>query len=223
MNEDSEVARLTASTIKTAIGPTIILGSGNYFDYLDPDGSEITLEDVAYGLGYEGRFAGQCYSRILNRLAFYSSAQHSVLMSYAVDDGREMEALMHEVGEAVCGDMTGPLKSLSPDYKAVEKNCERSILSKFGLEIRHKVEIKRADVRMLVTERRDLTAWNGEDWGVDQGDGIVPFDFKVVPWSPDDSALAFLDRYKELTEPGFRSDILQRLGAEAGLFRFLVR
>jgi hypothetical protein len=217
MNDDSEVARLTASTIKTAIGPTIILGSGNYFDYVDPDGSQITLEDVAYGLGYEGRFAGQCYSRILKRRAFYSSAQHSVLMSYAVDEGHEMEALMHEAGEAVCGDMTGPLKSLSPDYKAIEKNCERAILSKFELSIRHKVEIKTADVRMFVTERRDLTAWNGEDWSVDQGDGIAPYGFSVIPWSPDDSALAFLDRYKELTEPGFRSILLGRLCGEAGL------
>ena len=215
MNDDSEIGRLTAYTIKTAIGPTIILGSGNYFDYLDPDGSQITLEDVAYGIGYEGRFAGQCFSRILRRRAFYSSGQHSVLMSYAVDRGLEMQALMHEAGEAVCGDVTGPLKSLSPDYKAIEKNCERAILSKFDLSITHKVEIKTADIRMFVTERRDLTAWKGEGWSVDLGDGVEPYDFRIVPWTPDESALAFLDRYRELTEPGFRSSLLTRLRGEA--------
>ncbi|WP_222042087.1 hypothetical protein [Rhizobium laguerreae] len=217
MNHDKEIARLTAVTIKTAIGPTIILGSGNYFDYVDPDGSEITIEDVAYGIGYEGRFAGQCYSRILGRRAFYSSGQHSVLMSYAVDRGLEMEALMHEAGEAVCGDVTGPLKSLSPDYKAIEKNCERSILSKFGIEMKHKLEIKTADVRMFVTERRDLTAWNGEDWSVDGGGGVAPYEFRIIPWTPDDSAQAFLDRYAELTQPNFRSALLDRFCAEAGI------
>ncbi len=216
VNEKQEIERLTLSTIKSAKGPTILLGSGNYFDYTDPDGSEITIEDVAYGLGYEGRFAGQCYSRRLKRRAFYSSAQHSVLMSYAVEPELGLPALMHEAGEAVCGDATGPLKSLTPDYKAIEKNCERGILLKFGIEMKRKLDIKIADLRMFVTERRDLTMWTGEPWSVDE-EGIQPYEFDVIPWTPDESAIAFLDRYEELTGSGRRSSLLTRLCVEAGI------
>lgn len=216
MDNEQEIARLRDSTIKRAVGPTILLGSGNYFDYVDPDGSEITLEDFAYGIGYEGRFAGQCYSRILRKRAFYSSGQHSVLTSYGVAKGLELEALMHEAGEVVCGDLTGPLKSLVPEYKVIERQCEKSILAKFGVAMNHPLEIKIADVRMLMTERRDMMNWQGEAWSSDGKDAVEPFSFRIIPWTPDESAQAFIDRYHELTA-GTKSSLLERLTMEAGI------
>lgn len=197
MSTATEIEALRESTIRRALGPTILLGSGTYFDFCNPEGSSITIEDIAYGLAYEGRCAGQCYSRILKRRVFYSVAEHCVRMSFAVPGELALEALLHEVGEAVCGDMTAPLKSLNPSYKAIEKRCEAAILAKFGVTMTNPLEIKRADVRMLATERRDLLPWKGEQWSND--DQMKPYDFEIVPWDPDFAAQSFLRRYGVLT------------------------
>lgn len=197
MGDEAKIEELRNSVIKRAIGPTILLGSGTYFDFEDPENSEITIEDIAYGLAFEGRNAGQSFSRILKRRVLYVVAQHCVMMSEVVEPPLAMQALMHEVGEAPCGDMTAPLKSLNPSYKAIEKRCETAILAKFGIALTHPLEIKQADVRMLATERRDLFPWRGERWS--SADLAEPYDFEIIPWTPDEAAERFLARYAELS------------------------
>lgn len=192
----NDIEQMKVASIRRIKGPTILLGSGTYFDFEDPETSEITIEDVAYGLGYTCRFAGQCWSRILGRRVFYSVAEHCVRMSRAAPPELQFQALMHELGEPVCGDMTGPLKSICPDYKAVEKRCEAAIAAKFGVVMNDPDAIKHLDLRMLATERRDLMRWSGEDWAWTKG--AEPFDFEIIPWSPEAAARAFLTRYKEL-------------------------
>ncbi|WPE19934.1 hypothetical protein [Shinella zoogloeoides] len=194
--ELASIEMMRESVIRRAIGPTILLGSGTYFDFEAPELSEITIEDVAYGLAFEGRCAGQCFSRITGRRVFYSVAEHCVRMSWVVPEDLALEALMHEVGEAVCGDMTGPLKSMIPRFKSIEKRCEAAILDRFGVSIDHPLEIKIADTRMFATERRDLLPWRGEAWSAE--DRSQPYDFEIVPWAPEVAAEEFLRRYHEL-------------------------
>ncbi|WP_430242000.1 hypothetical protein [Neorhizobium sp. DAR64861/K0K2] len=196
-HDEAAIETMRESVIRRAIGPTILLGSGTYFDFEDPENSEITIEDIAYGLAFEGRCAGQCYSRIFKRRVFYSVAEHCVRMSTVVEPELALQALMHEVGEAVCGDMTAPLKSLVPSFKAIEKRCEAAILKRFGVIITDPVAIKQADVRMLATERRDLLLWRGEKWSLND---IEPYPMEITPWFPENAAEAFLSRYHELTK-----------------------
>lgn len=196
-HDEAAIETMRESVIRRAIGPTILLGSGTYFDFQDPENSEITIEDIAYGLAFEGRCAGQCYSRIFKRRVFYSVAEHCVRMSTVVAPELALQALMHEVGEAVCGDMTAPLKSLVPSFKAIEKRCETAILKRFGVTITDPVAIKQADVRMLATERRDLLLWRGEKWSLND---IEPYPMEITPWFPENAAEAFLSRYHELTK-----------------------
>src|SRR3546814_42456 len=119
-------------------------------------------------------------------------------MSYACEPRYALQALMHELGESTCGDMTGPLKSICPDYKRVEKNCEAAALTRFGVVIDDPDAIKLLDLRMLATERRDLMRWNGEEW--DWTKGAQPFDFEIVPGTtPEVAAEVFLAKYQELT------------------------
>src|SRR6185295_17716604 len=94
----------TAHTIRRIIGPTILLGSGNYYDFENPIFSQLTIEDFAYGLAFQSRFAGQCVSRRTGKRVFYPIAQHCVIMSYAVEPEHAYAALMHEGGEPVCHD-----------------------------------------------------------------------------------------------------------------------
>jgi uncharacterized protein len=62
----------------------ILLGSGTYFYYLEPHSADVTIEDIAYGLAFAGRFAGQCVSRATGKRVFYSVAEHCVRMSLVV-------------------------------------------------------------------------------------------------------------------------------------------
>ena len=187
---------LQAATIRRVKGPTIMLGSGTYFDFENPEASEITIDDIAFGLAYACRFAGQCVSKRLRRRVFYSVAEHCVRMSRVVPEHLAYDALMHELGEPVCGDMTGPLKSICPDYKRIEKRCEAAIQAKFAVTMSDPDTIKLFDLRMLVTERRDLLPWKGEEWS--WAEGIEPFDFEIVPWSHDVAAFYFIERFHQV-------------------------
>ncbi len=200
--------------VRTAKGPTILLGSGTYHDFDDPESTQLTIEDYAYSLAFECRFRGQCVSRRTEKRVFYSVAQHAVLCSQQTPtgigwDGAEdakrqlaFELLMHESGETVCGDMTSPLKMKIPEFKAVEKVQESAINKRFGVDFRNPRLVKHVDLRMWATERRDLMRWDGKPWGGDGfGDpngGIKPYDFEVVPVGPYEAADMFIDRWKEL-------------------------
>ena len=106
---------------------------------------------------------------------------------------------MHELSEATCGDMTGPLKSILPAYKVIEKGCAKAAEIQFGVTMREPDVIKHHDLRMLATEKRDLTNWNSQDHWESDG-GAQPYDFHIDPMSPDDAAQAFMDRYLELRQ-----------------------
>jgi hypothetical protein len=182
---------------RTDLESRILLGSGAYFSYSDPHSAEVTIEDIAYGLAFAGRFAGQCVSQETGKRVFYSVAEHCVRMSFVVSPTLALHALMHEAGESTCGDMPGPLKALCPDFKKIEKRCEAALFQKFGVATRDDKEIKRCDRIMLVTERRDLMPWRGEAWD-DIGD-VDPLPERISPWPAETAAERFLARYRELS------------------------
>lgn len=193
------------STIKHIIGPTILLGSGSYFDYEAPEQTPLAIEDYAYGIAGANRFASQSISRFTGRRVFYNVAQHCVLMSHVVQQdpefqpGDDYDALMHEGGEPVCGDMVGPLKSLCSDYKKIEKRCEAASHGHFGVRMRDPILIKRWDLRMLATEKRDLCPKAADDeWRWLRGEGPVPGLVIEEVWDSYDAAERFLDRFHEL-------------------------
>ena len=87
--------------VNFARGPTITLASGRLFDFLDPHGSDFSIEDIAHGLAHVCRYAGQCR-------AFFSVAEHSIIVSDLVTEFA-YEALLHDAAEAFIGDITRPL------------------------------------------------------------------------------------------------------------------
>ena len=196
MTENAVNNAVNNAGIHRIVGPTILLGSGTYFDFESPETSELTIEDVAYGLAFACRFAGQCVSRVTGQRVFYSVAEHCVRMTWIVPEELAYDALMHELGEATCGDTTGPLKSICPEYKAVEKRCEAAAYRRFGVQMSDPAAIKRADLVMLATEKRDLMPCRDEVWPLCEG--VQPSKYPIVPWSPDAAAGAFLRQYKEL-------------------------
>lgn len=189
--------------------PTIVLGSGTLFDYRSPETSEITIEDVAFGLAAASRFAGQAILRSTGRRVLFNVAEHCVRLSDVAPPVLRYSALMHELGEATCGDMNSPLKSLCPDYKRIEKRCEAAGNVRFKVPMTPEIKaaIKDLDRRMCVTEKLYLrpARWTDEARAADSVWNAThrPFDEIVIvePWSFDEAAGRFLERFRELAPP----------------------
>jgi uncharacterized protein len=178
-----------------APGPYLQTVSGRWVNPFDPDPSQLDAGDIARALANQCRFGG--HSR-----AFYSVAQHSVIVSQLVEQrGGDVEdsfaALMHDATEAYLGDMPHPLKHRSPlgaAFKQAEDHLERAIRARFRIKP-HVHAIKRADRALLGTERR---AFSAEDWHWPELEGVEPLDVVLEAWSPDEAARAFAQRYAEL-------------------------
>jgi uncharacterized protein len=178
--------------VRMEIGPTIMLQSGAWFDFLAPSESAFTIEDIAHGLANICRYSGQCKS-------FYSVAEHSLLVSQ-VAEGFEFEALLHDAAEAFLGDITRPLKQILPEFKRIENEVENAILQRFGVPVPLPVEVKRADLRVLAAEQRQIMP-NGTDGWV-RNQPIVPANVVVRHLTPSESKRIFLARFEAL-KPGF--------------------
>ena len=184
-----------APTVRRIVGPTILLHSGEYFDFEDAEGSIFDIFDIARGLSHICRFAGQC-SR------FYSVAEHSVYVSQIVPAEYALAGLLHDAAEAFVGDMAKPLKIMCPDYQAIEKRIERVVLARFGLTLPLHPSVKEADIVMLATEQRQIMK-NRDDWEYTHGRQVA--DIAIQCLAPDDAFALFVDRFSTLTPRSDRS------------------
>lgn len=179
---------MQSPTVRRIVGPTILLASGNYFDFLAPEQSTFTIEDIAHGLSNVCRFSGHCRR-------FYSVAQHSVIVSRIVPPEDAYAGLMHDAAEAFVGDVAKPLKDLLPDYRKIEKAVEAVVLARFGVPQPMPPSVKEADVVMLATEQRELME-NRDAWS--HTHGRDPLDIDILPLTPAMAKAAFLARFAEL-------------------------
>ena len=66
--------------------------------------------------------------------------------------------------------------------------CER-----FGLPLEEPKEVKAADMRLLVTEQRDLMVNAGPEWY-----DVKPLLDPIIPWTAEVAKEEFLSRFKSL-------------------------
>lgn len=169
-------------------GPTIRTRVGTYFDFENPEGSEVVLADIAHALGNLCRFTG-------HTRWFYSVAEHSVHCSFLVPEKDAAAALMHDAVEAYVGDVSRPLKSLLPGYKEIEQRVERAVLSRFGIAHPLPESVKRADMMMLRLEQR--FAMECSDFWPDL-DGVPIAERALEFWPPETAAQRFAIRAFDL-------------------------
>ena len=100
--------------------------SGKYFDFEQMDPDTICIDDIAHALAHIPRWTGHTAQP-------YSVGQHCIMAAFAVDSGYKLDALLHDATEAYMNDIARPLKSLLPDYKALEERLHGVIAEKFGL------------------------------------------------------------------------------------------
>ena len=129
--------------------------SGTLFTPFDPRPEDIHIEDIAHALACINRFGGHLAEP-------YNVAHHSLLVSDLCPE-QPLEALLHEVAEALSGlgDVCGPTKrhqSLRGPVKALEHDIERAAAIRFCLPpgFASHPKVKEADLLVYAWEDRDL-------------------------------------------------------------------
>ncbi len=188
---------------RTERGHVMVTHSGLPFYPLAPTRDEIRLADIAAHLAKQCRFVGA--TRV-----FYSVAEHCVRMSWHFAPGQlAREALLHDAAEAYIGDLIRPVKADCPDWRAIDARVDAACRSRFGLPEKMSAEIRLADMRMAMTERRELIAPSPT---VNWGDDLPPsYPMRIggprlfgrrLPgwrcWSPVRAEREFLNRAQEL-------------------------
>jgi 5'-deoxynucleotidase YfbR-like HD superfamily hydrolase len=176
-------------------GPFIQTLSGRRVNPFDASPEDIDPADIARALSHLCRFGG--HSR-----AFYSVAQHSVIVSDLLEQTGAppeeiMAALLHDAAEAYLGDLPHPLKhrsELGAQFKQAEKHLEAVIERRFDLPDAA-ARIKPIDRALLATERRTFSkvAWNWPEL-----EGVEPLELAIEPWEPNRAQREFLERYERL-------------------------
>ncbi|WP_374537214.1 hypothetical protein [Chitinimonas taiwanensis] len=171
----------------------IITANGQEFDYLDPARQPIDFKVIAHALSQINRFNGHTQGP-------YSVAEHCTRMldvAYShsgigyVDVADiyafEMAVLLHDAAEAYIGDIVRPLKlGLGSVLAEIEERIQAAIHLAAGLPAvlpaHWTAAIKRLDMVMLATEKRDLlyTPANARPW--DCLAGVEPLQQPIRPW-----------------------------------------
>ncbi len=167
--------------------------SGKQFWFLCMREDMVCIEDIAHHLAHILRFTGA-----LNQP--YSVAQHSVIGSYIpAHPELQYEFLFHDAHEAYFGDMSRPLKRSLPIamyswWRERTEECQRLINKKFHVPGFNSPEVRLADERMLLTEKRDFLPRSGK-W---KFDSAVPIPTRLIPWTSDEAEQHFLVRFWSL-------------------------
>lgn len=173
--------------------------TGRLVCVMSPTPDMVDIRDIAHSLSRQCRFAGH----MRRDVEHYSVAQHSVLVARELVDlgpHMAMRGLLHDAAEAYVQDIIGPLKrQLGPEYKAAERAWSLAIGEhfRFGNKIANThFNVKVADMRMLLTECRDLRPGIQS---VVQG-GLEPYDFTITPVGPLVAEAMFLDAFNDMAK-----------------------
>lgn len=105
------------------------------------DASQVKLEDIAWGVAGQSRFAGQLHHP-------YTVAEHSVLGSYLTGSPQAgLQFLFHDAAEAfgVC-DLNSKVKELwGAKLRPVERAVEEALCGRFGVYFPFQSEVKEID------------------------------------------------------------------------------
>lgn len=186
--------------------------SGGRITLLNPDPTQIRLQDIALGLASNPRWAGQT-DPDRNQI---SGAEHSVRMSHLVPTRVAPLALMHDAAEYAMCDVSRPVRSLLREYTEMEDRFLFVILKKFGIQnlmftpeaswmwnldkVFPLVEVKFSE---LFPSQTNISRMNGQDdpktgsW-VDQLGSQTMEDYPEWGWTRKVAYNRFLMRAKQL-------------------------
>lgn len=175
--------------------------SGRRFYAADPRAEDIALIDIARGLAYTSRYAGQYRT---NRVSdFYSVAEHSWLIAKRyLEEGRPRiarAALMHDASEAYIADVAAPFKPMLIGYRELESGVMAAIGRKFDVSTSEFQQVREYDERILVDEMTQLGLYGH---GLGGGRTFEPLGVQLRMWVPQEACLMWLSLYEELFGSG---------------------
>lgn len=176
-----------------AIGSTPYLHcySGKYFSILHPHPSQIDIRDIAHALSYQPRYNAHTKWG-------YSVAHHSLLCSFYVDKGYELDALLHDKTEAYMPDLPRGYKhhtEFGKGFIEYENKIDEIISKKLQVAYPMPPQVKYIDNRILSNEFRDCL--HKVDLSRLENYDPIP-GLKIEKISPISIKRAFLYRYYEL-------------------------
>lgn len=159
--------------------------SRQVIDLACPDPGSIRIEDIAWGLAKECRYANQIKPH-------YSVAEHCIHVSHMVPKEYALRGLIHDGAEFLLRDLPKPAKNLCPGYEKIEGLLQSAIYTAFDIdpkdEAAHAV-VKTADRRLYSHENLVLRENPGE---------LIP-NFRLPCWAVDEARNRFTSRFRELT------------------------
>lgn len=180
--------------------------TGLAFDVLDPTPEMVSPDDLAHALAHVNRYTGHARWPL-------SVAEHSVMVMWAMDTDTELDtrhlspeeqrtrrlyALLHDASEAYICDVPRPIKPLLAGYAEMEARVMRTVLHRFECDPTEDdvAAVRRADYRMLETERRQVMGPPPMPWSTSDVD---PYYFTVECWPGDRAEREFLNALRGLT------------------------
>lgn len=167
--------------------------SGKKFYPLDPRAEDVDIIDIAHSLSLLCRFTGHCRE-------FYCVAQHSVHVAEVVAQLKpglvelELAALCHDAAEAYFADIASPVKKEITEIKAIEHRLEAAIATRYEYAFPYDEVVKKADLILLSTERRDLMATPPRPWSTYN----EPLDRALCAWSSGQAEKMFLNKFYDI-------------------------
>jgi len=170
--------------------------NGTAFDLMNPKPAMFDIEEIATALSRLCRYVGHLP-------VHYSVAQHCVHVAMLLPSAYRRAALLHDVEEAYLGDWTSPLKRLIRQHTKIVDHYAHRIREvagqRFGCSLVPTHEyIVRADLKMLVAERRDLKpgVLPPQSWGphLPTLDDVADIP-RVAPWTAEMARVRFLDTF----------------------------
>jgi hypothetical protein len=110
--------------------------------------SHIELDDLIPALSRQCRFNGHCK-------VFYSVLEHQCLVSALAPPGFKREALMHDLAEAITGDMITPLKRAGAK-PALYDRIEVEVAKRFAFQWPSSTAVHAADQHAMRVEYQHL-------------------------------------------------------------------
>jgi hypothetical protein len=168
-------------------GDWISTFTGRQYWPLDPRPGEVNIIDIAHALSNQCRWGGHTKH-------FYSVAEHSIAVSYAVPEPFAFEGLLHDATEAYLVDLPRPIKASMPIYRDTEALNWKAIAERFRLPQEISTYVHEADNRVLLAEADHLMTGAIARMPRD----TEPAPMIVVGWEPREAKRMFLERFEEL-------------------------
>lgn len=180
------------------------LADGSVYHPFHPEISNLTIETVAHHLACQGRWNGATQHPTDSDRIFLSVAEHSVNVSLVLEEDLKrpdlaMAGLLHEVAEAILGDMIRPLK-YSPafhiPFKDIEENIERVEAKRFGISWPFDPLVKQADEIVCHTEWLQVVPRTAQlSQRASFHDGSRKMDREIIMMPPKIAMNYFMGRY----------------------------